>query len=277
MQRSARSISCLQYLLIQSLALLAAGLVAASSALAQHCVGMASAPTGQFFERVGLRLAQLQPGQARITFIGHSTFQIDSPQGVSINTDYNDYVRAPEVPDIATMNIAHDTHYSEMPDPSIKHVLRGWNPNGGPAHHQLRVADVLVRNVPTNIRTFAGETQEYGNSIFIFEVAGLCIAHLGHLHHTLTTQQIGQIGQMDVVMVPVDGGFTLDLDGLFEVLKALKAQLVIPMHMFSEFGLERFLQRARASYEVVENPVPTIVVSRATLPTKPKVMVLPGR
>ena len=56
-----------------------------------------------------------------------------------------------------------------------------------------------MRNVPTNIRTLDGGTERHGNSIFIFEVANLCIAHLGHLHHTLTQQQLNEIGRVDVV------------------------------------------------------------------------------
>ena len=62
-----------------------------------------------------------------------------------------------------------------------------------------------MRSVATNIRDYAGGTQRHGNSIFIFEVANLCIAHLGHLHHTLTQQQLNEIGRVDVVLVPVDG------------------------------------------------------------------------
>ena len=81
----------------------------------------------------------------------------------------------------------------------------------------------------------------YGNSIFIFEIANLCIVHLGHLHHTLTQQQLDEIGRPDVVLVPVDGNYTLDLDGMIEVLHALKARLMIPMHYFSAYTLDRFL------------------------------------
>ena len=105
----------------------------------------------------------------------------------------------------------------------------------------LQYKDVRVRNVPTNIRTFEGGTERHGNSIFIFEVANLCIAHLGHLHHTLTQQQLNEIGRVDIVLVPVDGSYTLDLDGMVEVLHALKAPLMIPMHFFSAYTLDRFL------------------------------------
>jgi L-ascorbate metabolism protein UlaG (beta-lactamase superfamily) len=226
--------------------------------------------------RAGFMPAQAEGGQVRFTYVGHSTFLIESPQGVKIETDYNDYVRSGEVPDIATMNRAHDTHFSSAPDPRIRHVLPGWNPAGGAAQHDLRLGDVRVRNVPTNIRGWDGQALEFGNSIFVFETAGLCIAHLGHLHHTLTVQQLGQIGQMDVLLVPVDGSLTLDLDGMVEVLKTLKARLMIPMHYFSRGGLERFLARVRKDFDVVENPVPSTVVSRFTLPDRQQILVLPG-
>ena len=109
--------------------------------------------------------------------------------------------------------------------------MRGWGPSPDePAIYDLKYRDVRVRNVPTNIRTWDGGTERYGNSIFIFEIANMCIAHLGHLHHTLTQQQLNEIGRVDVVMAPVDGSFTLDLDGMMEVLTALKAPLIIPMH-----------------------------------------------
>ena len=134
-----------------------------------------------------------------------------------------------------------------------------------------------VRNVPTNIRDWSGGTERYGNSIFIFEIANLCIAHLGHLHHTLTQQQLNEIGRVDVVMAPVDGNYTLDLDGMMEVLTALKPQLIIPMHFFGWYTLDRFLDRARrAMGRSNRRKFPRWCVSKATLPASPKVLVLPG-
>jgi L-ascorbate metabolism protein UlaG (beta-lactamase superfamily) len=137
---------------------------------------------------------------------------------------------------------------------------------------------VRVRNVPTNIRTWAGEgTERHGNSIFIYEMGTLCVAHLGHLHHTLTPQQLNEIGKIDVVMFPVDGTYTLDLDGMVEVLQSLKAPLMIPMHYFSAFTLDRFLGRVRDTFDVKTSDTPSVVVSKAALPAKPQVLVLPGR
>ncbi len=257
------------------------------NAAEDRCIAVSRAPSQPGNRHATLPARPIIPAQfippktindaIRISFVGHSTFVIESRQGVKIATDYNDYVRPAELPDVATMNRAHSSHYTDLPDPSIPHVLRGWNPAGGPAVHDLTVKDIRIRNFPTNIRSYAsGGTDEFGNSIFIFEMGALCIAHLGHLHHTLSPRQIGQIGQMDVVLAPVDGSYTLDTPGMIEVLKGLKAPLIIPMHYFSSFTLGRFLDVARADFEIETSPVSSITVTRATLPRKPKVLVLPG-
>ncbi|MGI8525192.1 MAG: MBL fold metallo-hydrolase [Pseudolabrys sp.] len=244
--------------------------------MAESCPGLI-ARHPPFRNDAFIRRVALSSDQVRITFIGHATFLIESPQLVRIATDYNDFVRPPILPDIVTMNHAHTTHYTDHPNPNIKHVLRGWAGDEKPARVDLQERDVRVRNVPTNIRDWSGGTERHGNSIFIFEVGNLCIAHLGHLHHTLTQQQLNEIGRVDVVMVPVDGSYTLDIEGMLEVLHALKAPLMIPMHYFSSFTLERFLSRIRQEWEVEMSEVPSVVLSKATLPVKPKVLVLPGR
>ena len=225
-----------------------------------------------------IRRVALERDQVRISYIGHSTFLIESPQLVRAAPDYNDFVISPVLPDIVTMNHAHSTHYTDRPDPGIKFVLRGWADDEKPARVDVQYKDMRVRNVPTNIRSWAGGTERHGNSIFIYEAGSLCIAHLGHLHHTLTQTQLNEIGRVDVVMVPVDGTMTLDLEGMFEVLRALKAPLIIPMHYFSAYTLDRFLARARQDWDVEIAEVPSVVVSKSSLPpaAKPKVLVLPG-
>ena len=248
---------------------------AAKPELTQTCPGLVASDAPRILP-AALHVA-LDPEQVRITYIGHSSFLIESPQLVRIATDYNDYVRPPVVPDIVTMNHAHTTHFTDHPDPAIKYVLRGWGSTPDqPARHDITVKDVRVRNVPTNIRDWRGGTERHGNSIFIYETANMCIAHLGHLHHTLNQQQLNEIGRVDVLFVPVDGNLTLDLDGMMEVLQALKAPLMIPMHYFSSYSLNRFLDRARQMWTVEMSEIPSLVISKTSLPTAPKVMVLPG-
>jgi L-ascorbate metabolism protein UlaG (beta-lactamase superfamily) len=243
--------------------------------MTQSCPGLVAARP-PFVESAAFRLAALEHDQVRISYVGHATFLIESPQLVRIATDYSDWIRPPVLPDIVTMNHAHSSHFTLSPDPGIKYVLHGWTDDEKPARVDLQYKDVRVRNVPTNIRTFEGGTERHGNSIFIFEVANLCIAHLGHLHHTLTQQQLNEVGRVDIVLVPVDGSYTLDLDGMVDVLHSLKAPLMIPMHFFSAYTLDRFLQRVRQDWEVEVAEIPSLVVSKISLPAKPKVLVLPG-
>jgi L-ascorbate metabolism protein UlaG (beta-lactamase superfamily) len=247
---------------------------AAKAEIPDSCPGLVAArpPFRSLVRRVAL-----DAGQVRLTYIGHSTFLIETPQGVRIATDYNGYIKPPVIPDVVTMNHAHMSHYTDAPEPEIKLVLRGWSQElGKPARIDRQFKDVRIRNVPTNIRSYDGGTERHGNSIFIFEVAGLCIVHLGHLHHTLNTQQLSEVGRPDVVLVPVDGSYTLDLDGMIEVLRGLKARMVIPMHYFSEYTLDRFLAQVGREWDVERSLVPSVVLSKATLPQKPRLLVLPG-
>ena len=259
-----------------TLAVAVAALCLAGPAYAQaeeSCPGLVAG------RRLPIVPASLGAGEVRLTYIGHSTFLFETPSGVKVATDYNDYVRPSVVPDIVTMNRAHSTHYSNNPDPGIRTILRGWNAGGGgPAKHDLQLADMRIRNVVTNIRQWGGDTTERdGNSIFVFEAADLCIAHLGHLHHTLTPEHLRQLGRIDVLLVPVDGSYTLDLDGMMEVIAAIGPKVAIPMHFFSQSTLGRFLSRAEsAGFALDRRTAPTLVLSRAGLPPRPTVFALPG-
>ena len=224
-----------------------------------------AACTGVVAER-GARVWQAAAGEkaAAITYLGHASFLIESPEGVRIVTDYNGVHRAKVTPDIVTMNNAHQTHYTDVIEPGVKFVLRGWDPGGGVANHHLQYRDVRVNNVPTNVRGFGG-TRYNGNSIFVFDLADLCIAHLGHLHHTLTQADLAELGTIDIVLVPVDGSFTLNQPEMIEVLRQLKAKIAIPMHVFTEATLARFLALAgERGFDIRHMPEPHIP-SRAAI------------
>ena len=219
--------------------------------------------------------------EVSIRFVGHSTFLITSPKGITIATDYNGFAGDGVIPRVITMNRAHTSHFTENPDPRIEYVLRGWNPDGGKAVHHLEIGDVLIRNVTTDIRAFGFDENGAvripdGNSIFIFEVARLCIGHLGHLHQILDTEDLSVIGQLDVVMVPVDGSMTMSQSAMLETLQVLKARLVLPMHYFGAATLNRFLLKLDENFDVELSRVPEVIVSVRTLPERPKVLVLPG-
>lgn len=222
-----------------------------------------------------LHFAALSESEARLQYAGHSTFILESPGGVKIATDYAGYAGG-ITPDVATMNHAHSSHYTDVPDPAIKQVLRGWGEGGTPARHDLVVGDVHIRNVPTDIRFGGGGREKDGNSIFIFEMAGLCIGHLGHLHHELSPGHISAIGRLDVVMVPVDGGLTMPTENMMSVLKQLRSRVILPMHARFSGSLERFEATARPYFAIERLPADEIIVSLKMLPKQPTVYIMPG-
>ncbi|MGI9435941.1 MAG: MBL fold metallo-hydrolase, partial [Geminicoccaceae bacterium] len=193
-------------------------------------------------------------GDVRLTYLGHSSFLIESAGGATAVTDYNGVHRAPFAPDIVTMNNAHSTHYSHIIEPDVTHVLKGWGEDGRFAVHDLRFEDMHIRNVPTNVRDFGG-TRYNGNSIFVFELADLCIAHLGHLHHTLSDQHLGELGLIDVLLVPIDGVYTIPQELMLEVIRQIGASIVIPMHYFSTHGVDRFVSLMAGRYEALYSDI----------------------
>jgi L-ascorbate metabolism protein UlaG (beta-lactamase superfamily) len=225
--------------------------LAQSAPTVSQCMAVADAMPKDFRATV-IKAAFAQPVQAaapevKITYAGHSTFVIQTPGGVRIATDYSGVHGYSPLPRVVTMNKAHSTHYTFNPDPGIEYVLTGWNPEGGAIEHKLVVDDTYIRNVPTDIRS-GGEMEAGANSIFIFEVAGLCIGHLGHLHHHLDDSHYAAVGRLDVVVVPVDAGLTLSHQGMSEIVKRLQSSLVLPMHRRCTAGsppLRRFSAGSR--------------------------------
>lgn len=217
-------------------------------------------------------------GDVTITYAGHSTYVIETPGGVRIATDYSGVYGSDPLPRVVTMNKAHRTHYSDFPDPGIEYVLRGWNPEGGPAKHALVVDDVYIRNVPTDIRHGFGngyELERDGNSIFIFEVAGLCIGHLGHLHTKLNDAQYGAIGRLDILMVPIDGGMTQSLESMTEITERLWSSMVLPMHRHST-PIGEFTAMMSKDFAVEFRDSRSLKVSVRSLPSRPTIVFLKG-
>lgn len=219
--------------------------------------------------------AALTDQPVTITYLGHSTFHIVTPGGVTIATDYNGWFKPPVPPMVATMNHAHTTHYTLTPEPEISYVLRGWSDSPGePMKHEVLIKDTFIRNVTTDINRW-GQFEKDGNSIFIFEVQGLCIGHLGHLHHELDEGHYAEIGRLDVLMVPVDGGLTMGKESMSTVVKRLRSSVILPMHRRGPV-IDDFLAMFGAEFDAVVSPEATIEVSLHSLPKKPTIYVLKG-
>jgi L-ascorbate metabolism protein UlaG (beta-lactamase superfamily) len=212
----------------------------------------------------------------RISFLGHASFLIETPGHVRAITDYSGVYTTEPPPDLVTMNHAHSSHFTLQPDPRIGIVLHGWSENAKPPADDVRLRDLRVTNLPTNIRDWNGGTEINGNSIFIFETAGLCIAHLGHLQHLLEPADIDALGHIDIVMIAVDGAFTFGQTAARAVIDQIHPRIVLPMHYFTVDNLARFLDMMRDTYAIEKRNEPRIEVSRLTLPDQPTVIALPG-
>lgn len=244
---------------------------------ASQCLAVANTVPRATF--VSLKSAAAEKDRVVITYAGHSTYIIETAGGVVAATDFSGDYTAGKSPNVVTMNRAHSTHYTLNPDPAIKHVLRGWNDSDGPIKHALSVGDTFIRNVPTDIRGYRLGSehimQKDGNSIFIFEVAGLCIGHLGHLHHALDDNHYAAIGRLDIVMVPIDGSMTLSLDKMSDITRRLRASIVLPMHRFAT-PLSDFMARMNGQFEMDLRSERAFTVSLDSLPKKPTIIILDG-
>jgi L-ascorbate metabolism protein UlaG (beta-lactamase superfamily) len=253
------------------------GFAAAQQAPRSECLAMANAPrraTPVSFQ------AAAKTDEVAITYAGHATYYIDTPSGIRIATDYSGAYTMGRLPDVVTMNRAHSTHYTLFPDLRIPYVLHGWSDDGGPARISQRIGDVLIRNVTTDIRRYFGDASSTemikdGNSIFIFEVGGLCIGHLGHLHHKLDESHFAAIGRLDIVMVPIDGTYTMSLDGISDITRRLRASVVLPMHRFMT-PLNEFMRRIGQQFAIDVRTERTLRISRESLPDTPTVIILDG-
>lgn len=240
-----------------------------------HCIAIADAAPGIEYLHQASWNDPVPEETVRVNYIAHASFLIQTHGGLNVVTDYTGFIGTVDmVPDVVTMNHAHETHWTVAPDPAIPHVLEGWGEFGLGIDHYLDLGELLVRNVSTDIRSRWGGVEERGNSIFVFEVGGLCIGHLGHLHHVPNDEQFAALGRLDVVMAAVDGGTTMPLPDMIGVLKRLRSSVVIPMHWFSGFALEEFLSGISGEFAVVRPETSYLDVSLRRLPSRPTVFVL---
>ena len=183
-----------------------------------------------------------------LKWLGHSCFLITSSAGVRILTDPFDSTVGYKVPNeeadiVTTSHDHHDHNHLEAVIGEYVHV----NTSG-----QHNIMDIEVTGVDTFHDGESGNKRG-SNVVFTFTVDGMKICHLGDLGHILTEKKIEQIGQVDVLLLPVGGTYTIDYKAARELVTLMNPKLVVPMHFKTPVngypidGVEQFLSTVESS------------------------------
>jgi L-ascorbate metabolism protein UlaG (beta-lactamase superfamily) len=219
----------------------------------------------------GLAAAQGKaPKHVEIIWHGQSYFEIHSTKGTIIVLDphalpeYGRLLRPPKA-DLVLISHEHTDHNAlealGNKDSKKLKVIRGLKGAGPRATWNIvneTVKDVKVRSVGVYHDTVEG-MKNGKNTVFIVEVDGWRIVHLGDLGHVLTKAQIKQVGPVDVLMIPVGGVYTINGTEAKEVVAQLKPkEYIIPMH----FGTPVFDDLLSAAEFLDEQPKANVAISK---------------
>ena len=226
---------------------------------------------GQF-----LRVAASPAAPILVEWLGHSTFQITSSKGTRILTDPHgafDLPRPTLPQHIVTTSHQHGPHNSVEMAPGNPIVLHGLTPAGEDWKKvYTTIRDVSVYTVPAYHDKSHG-LQRGKNAIFVFRLDDICIAHLGDLGHLLTPDQLKMLGKIDVLLVPVAGGFyTVTATEAREVTKQVNPRIAIPMHYWWDGAVQEYTQGVE---RVKMLNTRALRISKTELPPPTEVVVLP--
>ena len=166
----------------------------------------------------------------KIVWLGHAAFLIISESGKKILTDPYEagsydgalaYKPIEEEADVVTVSHQHADHY---------------DPKGLKGHPEIVIgsgtqtaAGFTFKGISTFHDPSSG-TERGENTIFVFDVDGISLCHLGDLGHDLNEDCISEIGQVDVALVPVGGLYTINANEATELLRTMNPKIAIPMH-----------------------------------------------
>jgi L-ascorbate metabolism protein UlaG (beta-lactamase superfamily) len=182
---------------------------------------------------------------------------------------------------LVTISHEHTDHNNAALATGSPTILRGLAANDW-AKIDQKIKGVRVYTVPTYHDDKQGSARGK-NAVFVFDLDGLRVVHLGDLGHPLSDDQVKQIGAVDVVMIPVGGFYTIDGKGAAEVVGQLKPKIAIPMHYKTPdvsksladvlATVDGFTAALGASAKVTQ-PGKTVTISSLKLPTELTVMLM---
>lgn len=206
-----------------------------------------------------------------IVWLGHSCFRIRGREATIVTDPFDRTLGYPVkklTANIVTVSHPHPQHsFLEDVAGSPKVISR-------PGEYEI--ANVFINGIATFHDADGGEHRGK-NTVYLVQIEEVSICHLGDLGHVPTAEQIEQMSDTDILMVPVGGGATIGAAAAVEIISLLQPKLVIPMHFKTEVvkmdlePLEHFLKEMGLK-EVVTQP--KLNVSKSGLPADTSVVVL---
>jgi len=209
-----------------------------------------------------------------ITWLGHSCFRLKGKEATLITDPYDasiGYSLGKPKANIVTSSHSHPGHSFVDGVGSESRVVRG------PGEYEI--AGVFIHGISTFHDNERGKRRGK-NTIYLIEIDEVIVCHLGDLGHVLSSEQVGEMSNVEVLLVPVGGLSTIDAPAAAEVVRLLEPRIVIPMHFKTDavsFELEpvgNFLKEIGAKSA---GPQPKLVITKASLPAEMQVVVLDYR
>lgn len=210
-----------------------------------------------------------------ITWYGHSCFRLTERNYVTVVTDpYDNKVIGydPLKLKAEIVTVSHDAPGHNNSD-SVKgttHVLTGPG--------EFEIGGVFITAVQTDSAGRSAKSKDVTrNTIYVFDYDGITVAHLGDLQKIPTQSEIELLGTVNVALVPVGGGNSLNAAKAAEVVSMLEPNLVIPMHYStpdSKIKLDEINKFIKEMGLSKQDAQPSLKVSRSSLPDETHVIVL---
>lgn len=210
-------------------------------------------------------------GQYYVQWFGHSSFLVHSGSQTKVVTDPNLNVTPGIRADAVTVSNDHFTHNNVGAVAGNPIILRGitlrqtWNPI------RTSIKDIAIVNIPSQRGVGWGGV---ANSIFIYEMGSLCLAHLGNIGHLLTPEQEKVLQRVDVMMTPIDTMTNLGFEDLIKVIEQAHPPIVIPMHYDVPRQADLFTSFVGERYPIRWIKDSQLVLSRPMLPKSTEIFIL---
>jgi len=203
--------------------------------------------------------------------LGHSCFRIKGSHTTVITDPYSPnsgYSLGKQTARIVTISHQHPEH-------SFVSGI-GGEPRQVKGPGEYEIGGVMIVGMPTFHDAEKGKTKGK-NTIYLIEIDDITVCHLGDLGHVLTAEQAEELGNIDVLLVPVGGVSTINASKAAEVVRQLEPKIVMPMH-YKTLMLKRELEpvdKFLTEMGVKEvTPQPKLSVTKANLPLTTQVVLL---